>query len=139
MRLARPATALLLGLTLAAGAQAARGSQARLEFFRMPSKNIGSLLSTSPTELRCDVLSGVKPKPRGTCELDWTGYAMRPTGRAGPNCAGDTVYNNRAPILRYGQTWRRGGFTCRSSAAALRCTNRTGHGFSLSRQRSYTF
>jgi len=127
----------VLGLPVVAGAD--RSARARLEFFRLPSNNIGCLLSTGPTVLRCDILSGVKPKPRGRCDGDWTGYSMRPSGTSGPTCAGDTVLDMKARVLRYGQTWRRAGFTCRSSAAGLRCTNRTGHGFSISRQRSYAF
>lgn len=60
---------------------------------------------------------------------------MRPTGRATASCAGDTVYNPRARILAYGETWRRGGFRCTSRTAGLTCTNRSDHGFFLSRQR----
>ena len=36
-------------------------------------------------------------------------------------------------------TWRRGGFVCASTKAGLRCRNRSGHGFFLSRQHSYRF
>jgi Family of unknown function (DUF6636) len=130
--------AVALALLVASTAAAAR--RPTLQFFRMPSRNVACLYSTSPTELRCDILSGLKPKPRGrTCELDWTGFFMRPTGQAAPNCAGDTVYNQRAPIVAYGRKWRRGGFVCYSRRTGLRCQNRTGHGFVLARERSYTF
>jgi hypothetical protein len=126
---------------LVLGAVAAGDASSRtLVFFRMPSRNVACLLSTGPTELRCDILSGLKPKPRGrTCELDWTGFFMRPTGQAAPNCAGDTVYDKRAPILAYGRVWRRAGFTCYSRTTGLRCQNRSGHGFVLARARSFTF
>ncbi len=83
--------------------------------------------------LRCDILSGLKPEPRGRCELDWTGVAMG-TGKAGPACAGDTVYDLKAPVLGYGRTWRRGPFTCLSMRVGLSCSNRSGHGFFLSRE-----
>jgi hypothetical protein len=103
--------------------------------FRTPSKNIACGYLTAPAFLRCDVLSGLKPRPARRCELDWTGISMAPTGRATPTCAGDTVYQRGAPILAYGRTWRRGGFTCVSRRTGLRCTNRSGHGFVLARDR----
>jgi uncharacterized protein DUF6636 len=127
-------------LALAAPASAA----AVLIQFRTPSANIGCGYSSGPgrASLRCDILSGLKPrpaKPHG-CELDWGfGYALSPTGRAQTVCAGDTAVDRRARVLRYGQRWSRSGFTCVSSFAGLRCTNRSGHGFFLSRGRSYRF
>lgn len=137
MRLAVAATLLL---ALAAPASAA----AVLIQFRTPSANIGCGYSSGPgrASLRCDILSGLKPlpaKPRG-CELDWGfGYALSPTGRAQTVCAGDTAVDRRARVLRYGQKWSRSGFTCVSRVAGLRCTNRGGHGFFLSRGHSYRF
>ena len=112
--------------------------------FRTPSANIGCGYSSGPgrASLRCDILSGLKPrppKPRG-CDLDWGfGYALSPTGRAQTVCAGDTAVDRRAKVLRYGQKWSRSGFTCSSRVAGLRCTNRGGHGFFLSRGHSYRF
>ena len=92
--------------------------------------------------LRCDILSGLKPKPARPkgCTLDWTfGFQMRSTGRATTVCAGDTAVDRRAKVLRYGSTWSRGGFTCASRKTGLRCTNRARHGFFLSKQHSYPF
>jgi len=103
-------------------------------FFQLPSRNIGCAYNASPTFLRCDVRSGLKPVPRRKCELDWTGLEMGPTRRPTPSCAGDTAMLPNAPVLRYGSTWRKGGFACRSRTTGLRCTNRAGHGFTLSRQ-----
>ena len=54
-------------------------------------------------------------------------------GRAGPTCAGDTVYDPRAPVLAYGSTWSLAGLSCASRATGLTCRNRDGHGFFLSR------
>jgi len=104
--------------------------------FQLPSKNIscGYLAGSGSTVLRCDIRSGLKPEPRGTCELDWTGISMG-RGSARPTCAGDTVADPKAPILAYGQTWRRGPFACLSSRIGLSCANRAGYGFFLSRQR----
>ena len=42
-------------------------------------------------------------------------------------------------VLRYGTTWRRNGLVCSSKAIGLRCSNPAGHGFFMSRARSYRF
>lgn len=111
--------------------------------FRLPSGNIGCSgfvgAGRRPSYLRCDILSGLRPQPRQPCELDWTGYSLRPTGRARPVCAGDTAYDNRARVLRYDSTWRQGAYVCGSGRMGLRCKNREGRGFVLSRARSYAF
>jgi hypothetical protein len=128
--------------TLACAAPAA----AILVQFRTPSANIGCVYSSEPGKagpyLRCDILSGLKPKPKrpAGCTLDWTyGFQVNVTGRARTVCAGDTAVDRRARALRYGTKWSRGGFTCTSQKAGLRCTNRSKHGFFLSRARSYRF
>jgi hypothetical protein len=128
--------AILLALLLPASASA------KFVFFQMPSHNIGCVYSSSPAYLRCDIRSGLKPppsKPKG-CTVDWTGgYQVGPTGRAHKVCAGDTVLSPDARVVHYGTTWRDGPFTCKSSLSGLRCKNRSGHGFFLSRQHSYRF
>jgi hypothetical protein len=112
--------------------------------FRTPSGNIGCAYGAirGSGSLRCDILSGLKPrppKPHG-CDLDWGfGFTLAPTGRARVVCAGDTAVDRRAKALRYGHTWSRGGLTCTSRIGGLRCTNRSGHGFLLSRLRSFRF
>jgi uncharacterized protein DUF6636 len=131
-------------LALGGGASGAATSNS----FQTPTKNIGCIYvapfaSTDRPYLRCDIGGGLHPlppRPRN-CDLDWGyGYAMSgAAGRARPFCAGDTAKEPRAPILRYGRTWKKGPFTCLSRAIGLRCTNRAGHGFFLSRQHSYTF
>jgi hypothetical protein len=136
----RALLAVIGALVLAAPAQAFVAQ------FRTPSSNIGCVFSLEPGRvgpyLRCDILSGVKPKPprpKG-CDQDWTfGFEMRWSGSARVVCAGDTAVNNRAKVLRYGEKWSRGGFTCTSRKAGLRCRNRSAHGFFLSRMRSHRF
>ena len=133
---------VLTGLFLALAGSA---SAAVFEF-RTPSGNIGCLYNADPgfggVYLRCDILSGLKPapkRPRG-CTLDWKyGYRLRPTGPALTVCAGDTAVNRRAKAVPYGSKWSRGAFTCLSRKAGLRCRNRSGHGFFLSKQHSYRF
>lgn len=117
-------------------AAAAQSRPAAFVTFQMPSKNIGCGFASGygPTYLRCDIRSGLRPEPRGKCELDWTGVSMA-GGAASATCAGDTVLDPRASVLAYGTVWKRGPFTCLSSLAGLSCANRAGHGFFLSRER----
>ena len=99
--------------------------------FQMPSKNIGC--ATSQGVLVCDILSGLKPEPKQQCEVDWTGMEMERLGPAQPRCAGDTAYDQSAPVLEYGTSWSRGGFTCVSQKNGVQCRNQENHGFLLSR------
>jgi hypothetical protein len=134
-------------VTLAFLAFAAPASGA-VFLFRVPSTNIGCAFSNEPEptpggpSLRCDILSGLKPKPKrpAGCHLDWTfGYQMHPTGKSLRVCAGDTTVNRHAKVVRYGHRWIEGGFNCLSRRVGLRCRNRSGHGFFLSRKHSYRF
>jgi Family of unknown function (DUF6636) len=100
--------------------------------FQMPSKNIGC--TEGEGVLVCDILSGLQPEPKKQCELDWTGIEMETLGPAQPRCAGDTAYDQSAPVLEYGTAWSRGGFTCVSMTNGLQCRNGENHGFLLSRE-----
>lgn len=106
--------------------------------FWTPSKNIvcGHFRAQhgSPEGLRCDIFSGLRPEPRRSCELDWTGISMGPRKRATPTCAGDTVADRSFRVLPYGRTWSKGSFTCLSSRVGVTCSNRAGYGFFLSRE-----
>jgi len=117
-------------------------ASAKFVFFQTPSHNIGCVYQSSPAALRCDIRSGLKPPPSrpNGCMNDWTfGYEVGATGRARKVCAGDTVLSAGARVVRYGTIWRGGAFTCKSGSSGLRCKNRSGHGFFLSRQHSYRF
>jgi hypothetical protein len=111
--------------------------------FATPSGNIGCVyarMSGSPTELRCDINSGLRPKPARPkgCNLDWgDSLAMEKHGRVHTVCHGDTALGGKP--LAYGRTWRHDGFTCKSRTSGLTCKNLSGHGFFLSRERSRRF
>lgn len=116
----------------------AGGAGAKISTFRTPSGNIGCIYdSSSGGSLRCDIRSGLVPKPsrpRG-CTLDWgDSLSLTRSGRARIVCHGDTAVLPGAPTLRYGKTWRRGAFACTSRRSGLTCENAAGHGFFLSRQ-----
>src|SRR4051812_13204261 len=100
--------------------------------FQLPSKNIGC--ATGEGVLVCDVLSGLSPEPKRKCEVDWTGMEMERLGPAQPRCAGDTAYDQKSPVLQYGRSWAKDGFSCESAQTGLRCRNQEGHGFTLSRE-----
>jgi Family of unknown function (DUF6636) len=119
---------------------------AKVMSFRTPSGNIGCVYSPAAlgtkAALRCDIRSGIQPKPTRPkgCDLDYgDSYELRRARRAILVCHGDTAIDPRAPVLRYGNTWRRNGITCRSRATGLRCSNASGHGFFMSRAQSYRF
>ena len=99
--------------------------------FQMPSKNIGC--TEGEGVLVCDILSGLNPEPSQPCELDWTGIELEAAGPASARCAGDTSFDQAAPVLAYGRTWKNDTFTCSSATSGLTCENGEGHGFSLAR------
>jgi hypothetical protein len=121
------ATALLLAP--ATTANAALHSR----HFKMPSRNIHCAIFSG--NLRCDIMSGLKPEPQRDCELDWTGLILVNNGKASPVCAGDTVRKEGSPTLEYGTKWKRNKMTCTSKMTGLRCRNEKGHGFFLSRDK----
>jgi hypothetical protein len=119
-----------------------------IKSFRTLSANIGCMYfsGSAPGQprasLRCDIRSGFKPtppRPKG-CHLDYgDSYELGKTGRTILVCHGDTAIDPHARVLAYGKPWRYDGFTCTSKATGLRCTNRGGHGFFISRAHSYRF
>ena len=121
-----------LAVLLVAGA-----AQARISTFKTPSGNIGCLYDSSPSFLRCDIRSGLKPPPPrpGRCDLDWgDSVSLGRTGRTKLVCHGDTALLPSAPVLAYGKTWKRGPYSCTSRRAGLTCENGADHGFFLSRK-----
>ena len=136
----RVAVVVALALAFAAPAQAI------VVQFHTPTSNIGCVYSSEPGRggpyLRCDILSGLKPKPARPkgCHLDWGfGFQLRAKGRATTVCAGDTAVDKHARALRYGSKWSRGGFVCTSRRTGLLCRNSSRHGLFLSHRHSYRF
>jgi hypothetical protein len=109
-------------------------------FFRTPSRNI--YCGYGKPWLRCDIRSGLKPKPPkpAGCDFDWgETYLLSGTGRARIGCVSDSVFSPNARELTYSSRWSRGGVTCVSKRVGLLCFNGDNHGFFLSRARSYRF
>lgn len=106
--------------------------------FITPSGNI-SCLRYEKT-LRCEIKSGLNPKPPqpspGYCNFDWgQGFSLNSDGKPKILCISDTIAGGHYPTLSYGSTWKNAGFKCVSQKAGLTCTNASGQGFFLSRER----
>jgi hypothetical protein len=135
--------AALLGAILLVVVPAAGAST--IAAFRTPSGNIGCVygsgLGGAPS-LGCEIRTGLRPRPPRPqgCDVDWgDSFGMTNAGRVFVVCHGDTSILPRARVLRYGSTWTRGGFVCKSRITGLRCRNIAGHGFFMSKQHSYRF
>jgi len=133
------AIAAVVAVSALGSAQAAKFGS-----FKTPSGNI--VCGYGSGSIGCGIASGLEPAPRNTCiDLDYSGKRMsvRTNGRAVVDlCAGDPgpfLFTKTAPVLGYGSSWRGDGITCASRRAGLTCTNRSGHGFFMSRAASYRF
>ncbi|HEY9834625.1 MAG TPA: DUF6636 domain-containing protein [Stenomitos sp.] len=106
--------------------------------FVTPSGNISCLRYENT--LRCEIQSGLNPKPPqpypGYCDFDWgLGFSLNNDGKPKILCISDTIAGGNYPTLSYGSTWKNAGFKCVSQKAGLTCTNASGQGFFLSRDR----
>ena len=104
--------------------------------FQSPSGNIHCQYFDVDNVLRCDLkqIANRPPRPRD-CDQDW-GQAFEVfagKNETGPICHGDTVMDDRLPVLGYGARWQRGDFVCHSERSGVSCLNSVGAGFDLSR------
>jgi hypothetical protein len=140
----------LVLVSIAASVGFGTAHAARFGSFKTPSGNIvcgyGDVSSARNASIGCGIESGLRPAPKNTChDLDYSGKRMslRSTGAAVIDlCAGDPgpfLLADKAPVLRYGSSWRGATITCTSRRTGLTCTNRSGHGFFMSRTHSYRF
>jgi hypothetical protein len=117
-------------------------AQGSLSFFQTPSGNIHCMFDAEERVLRCDIaqFNGKSlPRPKD-CELDWgSSFYLGARGKPGGVCHGDTVQAPTNPKLEYGKSWSKAGITCVSRPTGLRCVNRDGRGFELSRATAKLF
>ena len=132
------------GFVLAAALPA---SGSTIASFRTPTGNIGCVFSAGldgaekPT-IRCDIRSRLRPEPRApkSCPLDYgDSIQVYRLGHPILVCHGDTAIDPGSRVLQYGHTFRRDGLSCTSYVYGLNCSNRSGHGFFMSRQSWRTF
>jgi hypothetical protein len=149
-----------LGVVLATGAAMWAGmavasasvGASTVGHFKTPSHNVvceyAYGVSGRQPSVVCSIRSGLKPAPphidcRGAGDYTDHIVALKATGRATePSCAGDPgplVFEASARVLHYGDVWSHAGLRCNSELKGLTCTNRSGHGFVLSRAHSRRF
>jgi uncharacterized protein DUF6636 len=138
---ARVAAAALAATGIAAGGIAAGTAVAARDFifWKSPSGNIicmymapTNLAQPGKTFVRCDALQTNKGSSRSA--------QVAPRGRASIFQASDAAGGTPQPVLPYGKTFSRGPFRCTSKVAGMTCRSvRSGHGFTLSRERQLTF
>lgn len=112
--------------------------------FMTPSGNIYCNGAVQVSEISCTIVerssSPAQPRP-GSCTGSWGhSFSLKATGPATPLC--DRVPPKRVSytdIAPYGVSAELGDITCRSERNGLSCRNRSGHGFSLSRDRQELF
>lgn len=134
----RKAGMLLAGLVLALSATPVR---ADVWTFETPSENIQCTVGQGAgvqSDITCTIIersgSFALPRPDG-CASDWGHtFTMREYGRVEVLCTPTSTSRDGHSKADYGVTGEFGGFTCESSKQGLKCTNRDGNGFFLSRK-----
>ncbi|MFC5584211.1 DUF6636 domain-containing protein [Nitratireductor kimnyeongensis] len=134
----RKACMLLAGLVLAASIVPAR---ADVWTFETPSENIQCTVGQGAgvqSDITCTIIersgSFALPPPSG-CTSDWGHtFTMREHGPVEVLCTPTSTSRDGHSKADYGVTGEFGGFTCESSKQGLKCTNRDGNGFFLSRK-----
>ena len=111
--------------------------------FHSPSGNIQCAISTGDyAGVRCD-MSELTPsftKAPPDCEFDWgSSFAVDAKGKGYLACVSDAVANDEGLELGYGKSISLDGFTCKSEKSGLTCTNKSGHGFSISKAKQRLF
>jgi hypothetical protein len=97
-------------------------------------------------EMRCfiDEISGPElPRPEGAM-CDWEGGRLfqipaKAAGHRASFCDAFGARPGQLVTLEYGKIWTYGPYKCLSSRLGLLCTNATGHGVFLSRERQEPF
>lgn len=137
--------ALLLAILILATSTAS-ASAFSMKTFKTPSgTSICGFFSldTGAKYLRCDVYRATNspPKRPKSCQFDYGfSFGIKPRGRAYRNCVSDAIADpSKTRALAYGSSISHFGITCRSRASGLTCTNRSGHGFMLRRDRQRLF
>ncbi|WP_188108815.1 DUF6636 domain-containing protein [Mycolicibacter arupensis] len=112
-------------------------AQPEMHFFKSPSGNIACLVDAD--WVRCDIEErDWSPPPRPADCPSQTGYGqgihLDAYGKPEFVCAGDTTFSPDAKTLKYGERDSSTTILCTSEAAGIRCENREGHGFVISRE-----
>jgi hypothetical protein len=119
----------------------ANAAKTPLPSFRSPSGNIRCFdaVVLHCQIARADYAKTLQDRCLAGTSVDWHGFELSAIGKGGITCSGGILYNPATqtphyPMLAYGKTWRRGGFTCTSAVTGVACHNHAGHGLFVSRQ-----
>lgn len=130
------ATAALISLQ-ANAAEQTFPADGGLIYFNMPSGNVGCQYTPSGGS---DVYMPEDGGPELGCDRIEPTYQRFILGKAGKakryQNVGDTGCCDGTHTLDYGNSWRKGPFTCTSAKAGLTCTRNDGHGFFISKTRT---
>ena len=116
-------------------------AQADVWTFETPSENIQCTVGEGiglQSDITCTIIDRSGPpalhRPT-TCNSDWGHtFSMRERGPVEILCQETDRSKSGFDMADYGVTGNFGGFTCHSSRQGLKCTNRDGNGFFLSRR-----
>ena len=125
---------------LAAGTATGAGSKST-GFFKTQNGKIYCLWGAGVRGVvECGIRNGhLKPKPTNKCRIGdptggWLAFNQRGRTKVVP-CSGDAgpfADPAKTVTLKSGKTWSNSGMSCTAtSTSALRCKNKSGHGFSL--------
>jgi hypothetical protein len=115
-------------------------ADARTEGFKTPTDNIHCAIYGDG--FRCEIKENtakLPPQP-ADCNLDWgNAFGMSVTGASARACHGDTIQHPDHPVLGYGKTWRKDGYSCISQRTGLTCTNKSKKGWQISKTKQRLF
>ncbi len=101
--------------------------------FRLPTGNIvcnnyltSSAGASETAAVECVVFSSAD------CTEGQNWWSLPANGHGSMGCTTSNI-GTEVPVLKYGDTWRRGGVVCTSEESGLRCSNRSGESMTLSR------
>ena len=136
-------TAALFGFAAApsfAGQQTFPPDDNGLISFVTPSGNIGCAYAPAGGT---DVYVPEDGGPELSCDRVEPSYLRFILGKAGTarklSNVGDAGCCSAGPKLNYGNTWKKGKFTCVSERTGLTCTRGDGHGFFISKAKTKAY
>lgn len=131
--------AVIAAATAASAIALPATAHADTQNFQSPSANIYCVLDSGG--VACDISDftyQVPPGPPCAQHFPWGNrFSLTPGKPAAMECHGDTLRVPGEPTLDYGQTISAGTITCDSEPAGMKCTDSSGHYFSVSKD-SYT-
>ena len=103
-------------------------------FFNMPSGNVGCVYTPAGGVAHYQPTDGGPELACDRIEPTYLRFILAARGKARRyNNVGDTSCCDGSNIFRYGNTWSKGPFVCKSTQNGLTCTRVGGNGFFISR------